>query len=254
VKVRTLKAQDLESTYLAHFKPDGKPDKGYWVVFVGTVNDVSIYPDKKGRYTIYLSQKGMSFFSTNGKANSGVKVLIAKHVWNFMGGSGISKFAKIAIIGNIERREQWTKQTGSIAGQYEPPELNAWGFFVMESGKPTKMEEDVVEGSLDVADDAEDFDNVGGAQMFGGEAGVLSQAQKPVPVPKPVPASAKPAAAAVKPAAVKPAAAKPAAAKPVAKPAGRPVKSPAKPAAMATKPVAELPAESDEDAEGMDFF
>lgn len=227
VQKRTVKMQDLEKVYLDHVKEDGKPDRGFWVCFSGVAIDIPVFPDKKGRWVLTLSQKGSGFMSPSGKAVVGVKVMVPSHVWMFMGGNTIGKYSNVVAFGNIDRRESWTKQTGTIHGQYEPPELNAWGFFVLDATKPKhKIEDDVIEGPKEI-DTGDDFDIPQSGVVFG-DIGTTAPKPAPVPVAASAPIAAKPAAA-------------------------RPGKPPANPVAVSSaRPV--LPAASDEKPADKDWY
>jgi hypothetical protein len=181
VQERNVKYDDLERLYKTHFNvKKQKPDRSFWVLFIGTVNSPPDEPDGRGRYKMVVFQKGQNFIDAKGKAVGGTNVMIPEHVYAFMGGDQISKYSKIAVIGNIDIREQWTKQTGTIKGQFNPPEINAWSFFIIDNARPKGIKEDVTEGPVALPESA--YDEMDTSGTFFGDVGAFAASASPAAI------------------------------------------------------------------------
>ena len=151
-----LKPKCVLGKDLTKFWEDNKDAKGAWVIYVGTVSTVSRTPDKRGRYRVDLDDASMSFVA-GGKAVGGVATFIPTHIWDCMDGNQITAYSQIIVIGQVTRREKSVQTNGqwqNLPGQWREPEIDAWGFFVLDGGQTRKIKQDVIEGSFIVKTDS----------------------------------------------------------------------------------------------------
>lgn len=150
LKTKCVLGKDLPKSW-----EDNKNVKGAWVIYIGTVSSVGRTPDKRGRYRVDLDDTSMSFVA-GGKTVGGVPAFIPTYVWNCMDGNQITAYSQIMVVGQVTRREKSLLVSGqwqNLPGQWREPEIDAWGFFVLDGGQERKIKQDVIEGSFTVKSD-----------------------------------------------------------------------------------------------------
>jgi len=147
----TLKNKVVVGADLTKVWNDHKDEQSYWVIYKGTVLSVARSPDGRGMWKIEMEDSSMALKSSDGKVQTAIQAYIPNYVWEFMDGNQITSFCELAVVGKINRREKYDFQTKrTLVGQLRDPEIEVWGFFVVDGGRPKQIKMDVSEGSFQV--------------------------------------------------------------------------------------------------------
>jgi len=178
----TLKTKTVQGKDLVKVWNDHKDEYTHWIVYVGTVMSIGRKPDGRGNYKVELDDVSLELKNSEGVAVKGVPVYIPYYIWQAMDGDTITNYCQLAVVGKVSRREKGkyqNKRWVSLPGQYRDPEIEVYGFVVLDGGKKRKIERDVTEGDLEVGFDGSSDALFDPSAMSGGSTVVNDSDDEP---------------------------------------------------------------------------